>query len=245
MSRPVEDPAAPAADPPEREAPAPTASRELVLRASLATLLGATAGGAFVVLAGEQGDWVFFVYIGLFLGGLTGLAGFAERRGAGRGWPAQLGLSLALFAGAMAWGTASIFQAVWTQAALRGGLDAAGVELQRFLAQVAREPQPLVHAFGPLAAAVTAPALVRMRGGRWRAHLVAAGLALGGGWVVAARPQFQELALILGAGLLLAGWASAWTASVLARRWWATPPLEPEPAPPADQGPPPPPATQP
>ena len=195
-------------------------AREILLRAALATLLGALAGGAFAVLGGERNSWVFFVFIGLFLGGLTGLAGFAERRGVGRRWPAQLGLSATLFVGAMAWGTASIFQAAWTQAAMRGGPDAAGVELERFLAQVFGEPEPLLRIFAPLAAMVTAPALVRMRGGRWPAHLAAAGLALGAGWVVADDAKFRELVLVLGGGLLLASWASTWAAGALTRRWW-------------------------
>ncbi len=199
-------------------------ARELLLRASLGTLLGALAGEAFAVLGGEQNNGWFFAFMGLFLGGLTGLAGFAERRGAGRGWPVQLGLSLALFAGAMAWGTASIFQAASTQAALRAGPDAAGIELQRFLARVVDDPEPLLRIFAPLAAVVAVPALVRMRGGRWPAHLSAGGLALSAGWLVADDQKFRELVLVLGVGLLLAGWASAWTAGALARRWWpATP----------------------
>lgn len=208
------------------DAPEPTGpgARELLLRAGLATVVGAAAGLAFVALAGEMRSWVFFLFIGLFLGGLTGLAGFAERRGGGRGWPAQLGLGLALFVAAFAWGTASIFQAAWTQAALSVGLDAAGAELERFLGQVADRPEPLLRIFGPLAALVAAPAVVRMRAGRWPAHAAVGGLTLGAGWLAADEYKFRELVVVLGGGLLLAGWASAWGAAVLARRWWPSPP---------------------
>lgn len=224
-----EEPAGDASDAAGREAPEPAGAREVLLRAGLGGLLAALAGIAFVVLADEWSSWVFFVFMGLFLGGLTGLAGFVERRGAGRGWPAQVGLALALFAGALVWGTASIFQAMWTQAALRGGPDVASAELQRFLGRVAAEPEPLLRIFVPLGAVIAAAALVRMRDGRWRAHLAVGGLTLGAGQLVAGEPKFRQLAFVLGAGLLLAGWFSAWAAGVLARRWW--------PAPATDRGP--------
>lgn len=202
---------------PARSAPG---AWEALLRGAIGALLGVVAGLGFPLMdRSARREWYLFASIGLFLGGLAGLAGFVEQLGAGRRLRRQLGLSLLLLLASSAWGLASIFQAEWTRLVLQGGPAGAGAGIQTYLDYLVEKPAFFVRLFLPLGAFVAAPALVRMRGGDWRAHvLLVAPATLGFAALVAEDGDMRALVLILGPGLLIANAASAWAASAIARR---------------------------
>lgn len=215
--------------PVELERPArPAAERpawEVLLRGAIGALLGTVAGLGFPLLdRAAAREWYLFASMGLFLGGLAGLAGFVERLAAGRRLRAQVGLTLLLLGVSSAWGLASIFQAEWTRLVLQGGPEGARAGIQKYLDYLVEKPAFFVRLFGPLGAFVAAPALVRMRGGGWRAQLLlAAPLSLGLAALAAEDGDMRVLLLVLGPGLLAANAVSAWAAGALARRCWPAP----------------------
>jgi len=200
--------------------PAPPGAWEVLARGAIGALLGVVAGLGFPLTdRSARREWYLFASIGLFLGGLAGLAGFVERLGAGRRLRRQLGLTLLLLLGSSAWGLASIFQAEWTRLVLQGGPEGARAGIQTYLDYLVERPAFFARLFLPLGAFVAAPALVRMRGGGWRAQLlVAAPASLGLAALVAEDGDMRALLLILGPGLLIASGLSAWAAGALARR---------------------------
>lgn len=213
---PTEGPSAGAAGRPEGTA------REVVLRGAIGALLGVAAGLLYPLLDGAAGrEWYLFASVGLFLGGLAGLAGFVERLGAGRRLRDQVVLSLALLVVSAAWGLAAIFQAEWARLVVQGGPEGARAGLQTYLDALIDRPGFFLRLFGPLGGFVAAPALVRMRGGGWRAQLLlSAPATLGLAALVAEDGPTRLLLLVLGAGLLVGNAVSAWLAGALARRWW-------------------------
>lgn len=211
--------------------PAPPGARELLLRTALGTLLGLLPACVFIaLLPSGRREWYYFVAIGLFLGGITGLAGFVERLGATRGAAAQVGLALALWPLTAAWGLASVFQAEWTKAALSAGPGVADDRLLQLLSRLKLDR--IVALFAPLGAVVAALALVRMRRGRWLAQAAAGALPVVVGAYLAPRMgRDPEFVLVFGAGLLGLDASSRWAAGKLARRWW------PDAEPPTTEGP--------